>query len=167
MRVEVVKGDITELEIEAIVNPANSQLRMGGGLAGVIKDSGGDEIEKEARKKAPVDVGSAVLTSAGSLPSDHVIHSPTMKDPAQKISTDNVRASIRGVLKCAEENELEEVAIPGLGTGIGGVSPQDAASTMLKELSELESDKLERVVLVGFNQELYEAFKESKEKFFT
>lgn len=164
MKIEVLEGDITGLEIQAIVNPANSKLIMGGGLAGIIKKEGGQEIQDEARGKAPVKVGEAIITNAGKLPSEYVIHAPTMEKPSQKISIENVRQAIQGILNCAEKNGIEEIAIPGLGTGVGGVSYEGAASAMVEELKNFESEKIKKVVLVGYGEELYQAFKEEKEK---
>ncbi len=164
MKVEVYKGDITQLDFQAIVNPANSSLVMGGGLAGIIKKKGGEEIEEEAKEQAPLDVGSAIVTTSGKLPCEFVIHAPTMVRPAQKVSPENARLAMKGILKCAEENGIKEIAVPGLGTGVGGVSAKDAASVMVDELKNFESDVVEKVLLVGYSDELYTAFKEELER---
>lgn len=163
MKVEVVREDITQLDVEAIVNPANSGLVMGGGLAGIIKDKGGTEIEEEAQEHAPVDVGEAVITMGGDLPAKHVIHAPTMESPAKNVPTGNVGRAMRGILECAEGNGVKEVAVPGLGTGVGGVSAGDAAEAMLQEIKDFKSDKIEKIILVGYGEELFGAFKEAKE----
>lgn len=167
MKVEVFKGDITQLEVEAIVNPANSRLVMGGGLAGIIKEKGGAIIEEEGQEKAPVDVGKAVKTTAGDLPSKYVIHAPTMESPAQNVPPKNAGLAMRGILECANENEIKEVAVPGLGTGVGGVSAEDAAREMVGALKEFSGEKVEKVILVGYGDELYEAFKAEKERVFS
>ena len=159
MEIEVVKGDITEMKVEAIVNPANSYLFMGGGVAGVIRRKGGKEIEEEARKFAPLEVGKAVVTSAGKLPCKFVIHAPTMQRPAERINVENVRRAMRGILKCAEENEIKEVAVPGLGTGVGGVSPEEAARVMVEEIKSFGGDL--KVILVGYDERLYRAFRDA------
>ena len=114
------------MKIEAIVNPANSYILMGGGLAGVIRRKGGPEIVEEAKKFVPVEVGKAVITGPGRLPCKFIIHAPTMREPAERIGAENVKKAMDAVLKCAEENGIEEVAVPGLGTGVGksgAVSP--------------------------------------------
>lgn len=164
MKVEVVQEDITQLEVEAIVNPANSGLVMGGGLAGIIKDKGGAEIEEEAQKHAPVDVGKAVITTGGDLPAKYVIHAPTMESPTKNVPAKNAGKAMRGILECAEENGVNEVAVPGLGTGVGGVSAEDAAEAMVQEIKDFESVKIEKILLLGYGDELYEAFKEAKER---
>ncbi|KXA98902.1 hypothetical protein AKJ39_00320 [candidate division MSBL1 archaeon SCGC-AAA259J03] len=167
MEVEVVKGDITELDVQAIVNPANSGLVMGGGLAGIIKKKGGSEIEKEARDRAPVEVGKAIVTTGGRLPSKHVIHAPTMEGPGEKIPSSNSGLAMRGILECAEKNGINEIAVPGLGTGVGGVSADDAASAMVEELKNFEPETVERVILVGYSDELYRAFKTERDRVFS
>ena len=87
--IEVIKGDITKVHVEAIVNPANSLMIMGGGVAGAIKRVAGDEVEREAMKYAPVPVGSAVATGAGKMKNvKYVIHAPTMERPAETTNTE-------------------------------------------------------------------------------
>src|SRR3990167_1403271 len=76
--IRIIQGDITGLEVDAIVNAANNELVMGGGVAGAIKRKGGKGIEDEAVKKGPIEIGGAVSTSAGSLPAKYVIHAATM-----------------------------------------------------------------------------------------
>ncbi len=166
MKVEVIQEDITQLDVEAIVNPANSGLVMGGGLAGIIKDKGGSVIEKEAQRHAPVDVGKAAMTTGGDLPAKHVIHAPTMESPAKNVPPENAGKAMRGILECADENGIREVAVPGLGTGVGGVSAEDAAREMVDELKEFDGENPEKVILVGYGDELYEAFKEERDRAF-
>ena len=161
MKVEIVKGDITEMKIEAIVNPSNSYLTMGGGLAGLISRKGGPSIREEARKYAPVEVGKAVVTSAGNLPCKFVIHAPTMREPAQRIGVENVRKAIGAVLECAEENNISEIAMPGLGTGVGGVDPEEAARVMLEEIKKFNGKSIKRIILVAYNDYLYNAFRDA------
>ena len=95
---EAVMGDLTEMDAEAIVNPANSLGVMGGGVALAIRRKGGREIEEEARAKAPIHVGSAVLTTGGRLKARHVIHAPTMAMPAERIGIENVALATRAAL---------------------------------------------------------------------
>jgi len=101
-RVTVITGDVTKQEVDAIVNPANSMLIMGGGVAGAILRAGGREIQEEASKKAPVRVGKAIATGAGRLKAKHVIHAPTMERPAMQTGAQNVRSATRGALECAK-----------------------------------------------------------------
>ena len=118
----------------------------------------GNEIEEEAKKFAPCDVGKAIVTSAGKLKAKKVIHAPTMKNPAEKITVENVKLATRGILSCAEENGIKEIAIPGLGTGVGGVSEKDAAKAIVEVVREYETKVIEKIVLIGFTDSLYQAF---------
>ena len=157
MTIIVKKDDITKISCDAIVNPANSYGYMGGGVAGAIKRVGGTEIEEEAVSKAPISVGKAVATTAGSLPCKFVIHAATMKQPAMKIGSDNVQFAIRAAFKKAEELEIKTIAIPGMGTGVGGVSENDAARIITDAAKEFDK-KFEKIMLIGFNDSLVKAF---------
>jgi len=158
MKVTIVKGDITEAKAEAIVNPANSYGRMGGGVAGVILRKGGKEIENEAIKKGPIPIGKAVLTGAGSLSCTYVIHAPTMKQPAQLTTAEKVKKATEAALVCAEENDIKSIAFPGMGTGVGGVKPDDAAKAMLDAIESFQGTRLSEIVLVAYDDALYNAF---------
>jgi len=163
VKIRIVTGDITKLKVDAIVNPANSQMYMGGGVAGAIKRTGGIEIEAEALKKAPVKVGEAVATRAGVLSAKFVIHAPTMTRPAMQINERNVQLAMQGALKCAQKLRISSVAFPGLGTGVGGVSMETAANIMMLELKKhLEtSTVLKEVIFVGFRKEVAEEFEKA------
>jgi len=158
MSIDIKSGDITTITCDAIVNPANSFGYMGGGVAGAIKRVGGIEIEKEAISQAPIFVGSAVATSAGSLPCKFVIHAPTMKRPAMRIPVDNVSKATYAALKIGEKLKIKTIAIPGMGTGVGGVPSSDAAKAMINVVKEFE-DKFENIILVDFNEKMINAFK--------
>lgn len=154
MKITIVNGDITDLEVDAIVNAANSYGYMGGGVAGVIKRIGGGEIEIEAVSKAPIPIGSAVITKAGKLKCRHVIHAPTMEQPASLIDVGNVKEATKAALECADENGLKRIAIPGMGTGVGGVPRDKAAEAMIEVIVNFNEKSLEEVILVDRNEEM-------------
>jgi len=160
VEVEALLSDITKLNVDAIVNPANSLMIMGGGVAGAIKRAGGVEIEEEARRYAPVPVGKAIATSAGRLPARYVIHAPTMERPAMRIGVDNVRLATRAALEKADELGVKTIAFPGMGTGVGGVPPEEAARAMVEEIRKRieEGTGIKKVVLVAIDERLYRAF---------
>jgi len=169
VRIVVLTGDIAEQEVDAIVNPANSMLVMGGGVAGAIRRVGGKEIEDEAVKRAPVQVGEAVVTGAGRLKAKYVIHAPTMERPAMRIGKRNVGLSVRGALKCAEGLKIRSMAFPGMGTGVGGLSLEEAAGAMVNKVKE-HIDKgttLKQIVLMGFREDLTRAFERAVNEVFT
>jgi O-acetyl-ADP-ribose deacetylase (regulator of RNase III) len=154
------KGDITKLEVDAIVNAANSMLIMGGGVAGAILKAGGREIQEEALKHAPVPVGKAVATKAGKLKAKCVIHAPTMERPAMRIHRENAQLATKGALECAKHLKIGSVAFPGMGTGVGGLNPEEAAQGMVQEIKR-HIDKettLKQIILVGFTADLTQAF---------
>jgi O-acetyl-ADP-ribose deacetylase (regulator of RNase III) len=159
-KIIVVAGDITKLEVDAIVNPANSQLIMGGGVAGAILRAGGREIQEEAFKKAPIQVGQAVVTTAGKLKAKYVIHAPTMTRPAMATSLNNVKAATEAALRCARQAGAQSLAFPGLGTGVGGLDLQAAASVMVETVKKaIETDTLiKSIIFVGYNSDMIRAF---------
>jgi O-acetyl-ADP-ribose deacetylase (regulator of RNase III) len=158
MTVIVEKGDLTQIDCDAIVNPANSFGYMGGGVAGAIKRIGGLEIEKEAISKAPIEVGKAVATTAGALPCKYVIHAPTMKQPAMRISVENVKLSTQAALELGIELNLRSIAIPGMGTGVGRVPVEDAAEAIVNIAKQFEN-KFEKIILIDRNEEMVNSFK--------
>lgn len=150
------KGDITKEACDAIVNPANSLGIMGGGVALAIKKAGGEEIEKEARKKAPIPLGKAVATRAGKLKCKFVIHAPTMERPAEKIPLENVKLATKAALSLAKKLGVKSIAFPGMGTGVGGIKPEDAAKAMVEECKKFEDLEIR---LIAYDDKLYDAFK--------
>lgn len=158
--IKVVQGDITALNVEAIVNPANSWLIMGGGVAAAIKRVGGQVIEDEARRHAPLPIGKAIATTAGKLKAKYIIHAPTMQKPSMKINVNNVRLAMRAALNCAEELGVKSIAFPGLGTGAGGVPLREAAEVMVDELKyHLEmGSSLNEVILIDLKDDLTREF---------
>lgn len=133
--VRLIQGDITQVEADAIVNAANNRLWMGAGVAGAIKRTGGEEIEREAVSKGPIPVGEAVVTTAGRLKATYVIHAAAM---GQDLRTDagKIAAATRNTLLRAKGLGLTSVAFPALGTGVGGFPAREAAKAMLGAVAE-------------------------------
>lgn len=155
--VKVKKGDITEEDCDAIVNPANSLMIMGGGVAGAIKRKGGAEIEKEARKYAPVSVGEAVVTGAGRLKARCVIHAPTMERPAMSISVGHVKKAARAAFKVACHSRVSCIAFPALGAGVGGVPVRESVKAIIEAMKEVDFSKcpIREVRLVAWREKDY------------
>ncbi len=160
VRIVVVTDDITKQEVDAIVNPGNSLMIMGGGVAGAIRRSGGKQIEHEAIRNAPVSVGKAAATGAGQLKAGHVIHAPTMRRPAMRTDTENVKLAVRGALECAERLAIQSIAFPGMGTGVGGLRLDEAATAMLEEIkTHIDlGTSLKEIILVGFSASAAQTF---------
>jgi len=158
MELEVVEGNIAKLEVDAIANAANDRLWMGAGVAGAIKGAGGEEIEREAVAKGPIEIGDAVATGAGSLPAKHVIHGAVM---GQDLRTDAelVRKTTRRTLEMAEELGARSVALPAFGTGVGGFPLKECAAIMVDVARSHEPGSLERVVFAVYGDEAEDAFR--------
>lgn len=159
VQIDVVQGSILEVEAEVIVNAANSLGFMGGGVAGVIKRAAGVEVEEEARKAAPTPVGKAILTSGGKTKFKGIIHAPTMPQPAMRIPADNVALATRAALTLADEQGFASVALPGMGTGVGGVKLDEAATRMITQIRDYSARSLRRVILVDLDAGMVEAWK--------
>lgn len=162
MKVDVIKGSIIEVDVEVIVNPANSYGVMGGGVAGVIKRFGGREVEESAREKSPIPVGSAILTSAGKLPFKGIIHAPTMERPAMATDRNKVKSATLAALKLADKEGFESIAIPGMGTGVGRVPKDVSATAMMEAAKEFSGSSLKRVVFVDIDQNMVKEWEKAK-----
>jgi O-acetyl-ADP-ribose deacetylase (regulator of RNase III) len=159
LSITIVQGSILEADVDVIVNAANSHGIMGGGVAGVIKRAAGPEVEAEARRQAPIPVGKAIFTSGGNTRFTGIIHAPTMPEPAMRIPASHVALATRAALGLADARRFTSIAIPGMGTGVGGVSHREAASLMLQEIKAHSASTLRRVVLVDVDPEMVEAWK--------
>jgi O-acetyl-ADP-ribose deacetylase (regulator of RNase III) len=158
VRLEVVEGDITALEVDAIANAANDRLWMGAGVAGAIKRAGGEEIEREAVAQGPIPVGDAVATGAGRLAVRYVIHGAVM---GQDLRTDAklVLQTTRRCLEVADELGCRSLALPAFGTGVGGFPLDECARLMVEAARAFEPRSLERVVFAVFGTEAEAAFR--------
>jgi len=159
-QLEIVTGDITDLAVDAIVNPANEELQLGGGVAGAIRDKGGPAIQEECDRIGHVPVGQAVMTVAGTLPASHVIHSvgPRMGegDEDRKLAS-----AVRSALALADRNGLKSLAMPAISTGNFGFPMDRAARILLTEIHRYlqGGTKLERVVVVLWEEEDFQVFR--------
>lgn len=158
----IKQGDITEQRTSAIVNAANNEFSMGGGLAKVIRERGGKAIEEEAIKLGPKEVGESVVTSAGKLQAKYVIHASTM---AMDFKTDEfkIRKAAATALKRAQEYKMSSLSFCALGCGVGKFPYKDCAKVMSQEvfryLRETTSPSLKKIVFVLKSRQVYEIFK--------
>ncbi|MFQ5677093.1 MAG: macro domain-containing protein [bacterium] len=159
MEVQFLVGDVTKLEVDAVVNPANSEGEMGGGLAGALKKAGGKKIEEAAMELAPIPIGKAVVTTAGKLKCDYIIHAPTMVAPVQRTTVEKISQAVQAALRVAADLNVERLAIPGMGTGTGRVAPEDAARAITDTIQQFAttSKEIKEIILVDKNTELIEA----------
>ena len=158
-KIEVVQGDITEQEVDAIVNAANNQLWMGAGVAGAIARKGGRGIEDEAIGQGPIAVGEAVVTGGGTLPAQHVIHAAAMGEDL-RTDAEKVRQATISALAQAETLNLRSVAFPALGTGVGGFPVDECAAVMVGAVRDRsrQASSVPLVRFVLFDEPAYRAF---------
>jgi O-acetyl-ADP-ribose deacetylase len=157
--IEVVEGDITELEVDAIANAANTDLRHGGGVAGAISQAGGPSIQAESDRRAPIELGEAIATGAGELPAGWVIHAATMH-LGGPTSAEAIRAATASTLRVADELGARSLGLVAFGTGVGGFPVEEAARIEVEEVRRhLEGESgLERIVFCLFGEEARAAF---------
>ena len=158
-RIVLTEGDITEQEVDAIVNAANTHLVLGAGVAGAIRAKGGPSIQAECDSIGPIQVGDAALTGAGDLPSRYVIHAAGMP-PMGEATEESIAASLRRSLELANEKGCTSVAIPAIGAGIGGFSTQRCAEVLLAEAERhLDGEtSLTEIRFVLFGEPTYRIF---------
>ncbi|MGI9592086.1 MAG: macro domain-containing protein [Myxococcota bacterium] len=163
-RIVILEGDITEQEVDAIVNAANSALQLGAGVAGAIRARGGPTIQQECAAHGPVEVGEAAVTGAGELAARFVIHAAGMA-PGGQASEDSVRSSVRCSLELARERGCTSIAIPAIGAGIGGFSAQRCAEVLLEEARRhlAGETSLEEVRFVLFGEPTYRVFEAARD----
>jgi O-acetyl-ADP-ribose deacetylase (regulator of RNase III) len=158
---ELVQGDITDMDTDAIVNAANAQLVLGGGVAGAIRRKGGPQIQEECDRIGGTFVGGAVITTGGKLKARHVIHAvgPRMGEGAED---EKLRNATLNSLKLADEHRLKSIAFPAVSTGIFGFPIQRCAEIMLTAAVEYlrGTTGLERVVFCLYGQDSFDVFAE-------
>src|ERR671931_755246 len=159
---EVIDGDVTKLEVDAIANAANTQLRHGGGVAAAISRAGGPEVQGESDEKAPVGLGEAVETTAGDMPAKYVIHAATM-ELGGPTSAAIIERATRSTLAKAEELGCRSLALVAFGTGVGGFPLEEAARLMVGAAREHEPRSLDRVVFAVHGDSAERAFRAAAE----
>ena len=160
--IEVREADITKLEVDAIANAANTDLRHGGGVAGAIVRAGGRSIQDESDRLAPIELGEAVATGAGELPARWVIHGATMH-VGGPTSAEIIRDATAGTLRVADEVGARSLGLVAFGTGVGGFPLEEAARIEVEEVRRhlAAGSRLERVVFCAFSKEARRAFEKA------
>jgi O-acetyl-ADP-ribose deacetylase (regulator of RNase III) len=164
-RIELVQGDITEQETDAIVNAANSQLIMGGGVAGAILRKGGRAIQEDCDRKSPIGVGQAVLTTGGNLKAKYVIHAvgPRMGEGQEDRK---LRDATVNTLKTADAHHLADISFCAISTGIFGYPMDRCAEIMLRNTADYLRGKtgLRKVVFCLYDRNALNTFAMTMER---
>ena len=157
--IELIQGDITELSTDAIVNAANRQLVLGGGVAGVIRIKGGPGIQAQCDKKAPISTGEAVITTGGQLKAQYVIHAVGPRQ-GQGQEDEKLKNATLNALKVADVNGLKSIAFPAISTGIFGFPMDSCAKIMLSATIDYLRSRtsLERVIFCLFDRAACDVF---------
>jgi len=158
---ELKKGDITEMETTAIVNPANKYLKHGGGVAKAIVEKGGEIIQKESDKIGFCPVGEAVITTGGKLKAKYVIHTvgPKWGEGKEK---EKLKKSVLSCLKLADKKKIKSLSLPAISTGIFGFPKEKAAKIILETISDYvlkEKTNLEKIIVCLYDTPTFEIFK--------
>ncbi len=156
--IQVRQADVTTLEVDAIANAANTQLRHGGGVAAAIARAGGADLQRESREKAPIGLGEAVETTAGDMPARWVIHAATM-ELGGPTSPETIARATRSTLRRADELGCRSLALVAFGTGVGGFPLDEAAQLMVGAVRDHEPRSLERVVFAVHGDAAEQAFR--------
>jgi O-acetyl-ADP-ribose deacetylase (regulator of RNase III) len=159
--IEIRQGDLTEMDADAIVNAANNDLQLGGGVAGAIRRKGGAEIQSECDKIGTIPVGGAAITTGGNLKARRVIHAASMQLGGQT-TAQALRSSTEHSLRIAAQNGLRTVAFPAVGTGIAGFPLRECAEIMIGEAEKhlAGTTSIEKIYFVLFDKEANEIFKQ-------
>jgi len=157
--IDVVEVDITRLEVDAIANAANTDLKHGGGVAGAISRAGGPDVQRESDSLAPIGLGEAVETTGGDMPCRWVIHAATM-ELGGPTSAEIIRVATASTLRRADELGARSLALVAFGTGVGGFPVEEAAAIEVDEVQRhVAGDSgLERVVFAVRGAEARKAF---------
>jgi O-acetyl-ADP-ribose deacetylase (regulator of RNase III) len=160
--IEASESDITALEVDAIANAANTDLKHGGGVAGAIVRAGGREIQEESDELSPIELGDAVATGAGELPAKWVIHAATMH-LGGPTSAEIIRDATASTLRVADEVGAKSLGLVAFGTGVGGFPVDDAARIEVEEVRRHldQGSALERVVFCVRGEDALKAFQEA------
>ena len=157
-RLEVQQADVSTLEVDAVANAANTRLMHGGGVAGAIARAAGPSLAAESRERAPIELGSAVATTAGDMPSRWVIHAATMVNPGGTSSAEVIEKATRSTLSVAEELGARSLALVAFGTGVGGFPLDEAARIMVAAARAHEAGSVERIVFAVHGDQAEQAF---------
>jgi O-acetyl-ADP-ribose deacetylase len=158
IEIEVRQADVTKLDVDAITNAANTQLRHGGGVAAAIVRAGGPEVQRESNEKAPIGLGDAIETTAGEMPARYVIHAATM-ELGGPTSAEIIARATHSTLSKADELGCRSLALVAFGTGVGGFPLDEAAQLMVDAVRAHEPETLERVVFAVHGDDAERAFR--------
>jgi O-acetyl-ADP-ribose deacetylase len=162
IEIEVLAADVTRLDVDAITNAANTQLKHGGGVAAAISRAGGPDVQRESDEKAPIGLGDAVVTTAGDMPARYVIHAATM-ELGGPTSAEIIERATRSTLSTADGLGCRSLALVAFGTGVGGFPIEEAARLMVGAVRQHQPRSLARVIFAVHGDDAERAFRAAAE----
>jgi O-acetyl-ADP-ribose deacetylase (regulator of RNase III) len=161
-KIVLLQGDLTEMDVDAIVNAANNDLQLGGGVAGAIRRKGGEAIQRECDAIGSIPIGGAAITTGGKLRARYVIHAASMQLGGSTTAR-ALRNSTAHALRIAGERGLRSIAFPAVGTGIAGFPIPECARIMLREVAEhfKKPTSIEKIYFVLFDAQVLAEFEKA------
>jgi len=161
-KIVLVEGDVTQADVDAIVNAANTDLQLGAGVAGAIRKKGGAQLQADCNKIGPIDLGEAAVTKAGGLKARYVIHAAGMR-LGGKVTHESLKNATLNSLLRAEEKGCKSIAFPAIGTGVGGYKIDACARDMLHGVCDYlkkhaHKTTIEEVRFVLYDRDSFETF---------
>ncbi len=160
MQFTVIQGDIAQQSADVLVNAAGTSLRMGSGVAGALRRAGGKQLNQDAMRKGPVDLGDAAVTDAHDLDADWVIHAAAMPHYGDgKATAESIADATRNTLEMGDELGAESLVIPALGCGVAGFDLEEGGRIICEVIHNYDPDSLSDVRVIAYSDEEYETLK--------
>ena len=157
VELKAIQGDIATKSADALVNAAGTSLRMGSGVAGALRAAAGEEINREAMEKGPIELGEVAVTDAYALDAEYVIHAAAMPHYGDgKATAESIQRATKNTLEAADRLGCRSIVSPALGCGVAGFDVADGAEIISETIAEYEPEELKEVRLIGYSQDEYE-----------
>lgn len=164
MEFTITQGDIAQQDVDAVANAANTGLEMGSGVAGALRESGGEALNEEAISKGPIDLGEAIETDGYDLPADHVIHAAAMQ-PDGQATANSIRDATENTLSCADALGCESLTLPAIGCGVAGFDLREGFEIICDVISGYDPESLSDVRLIAYGDDAFEVLQEIADEY--
>jgi O-acetyl-ADP-ribose deacetylase (regulator of RNase III) len=166
MEFTITQGDIAQQDVDAVVNAANTRLNMGSGVAGALRETGGEALNEEAVSKGPIDLGEAIETDGYDLPADYVIHAAAMP-PGGQASADSIHDATENSLACADDLSCESLTLPAIGCGVAGFDLRDGLEIICNVIDEYDqaAEALSDVRVIAYGDDAFTVLAEVAEEY--
>lgn len=156
----IEKGDISKRDEDIIVNSAGTSLRMGSGVAGALRKEGGEDINKDAIIKGPIELGDAIVTNSYDLECEKIVHAASMPHYGKGKSTpESISKATRSALEKSEELNYSSLVLPAIGCGIGGVPITQGVPEIIEQIKKFDANSIDKIVLIGYTKEEYNSIR--------